>query len=101
MWSFAQALTAATSRADMSCTLSGHRTLLYFLPAADIKEVKLKPGDYEVWHDRAVFHFLTASEQRAAYVRQVGHAVNPGGHVIVSTFGPEGPTKCGGSMSFA
>jgi hypothetical protein len=79
MWSFP--LTAATSRADKSCTLSGHRTLLYFLPAADITEVKLKPGAYEVWHDRAVFHFLTASEQRAAYVRQVGHAVNPGGRV--------------------
>jgi hypothetical protein len=43
-----------------------------------------------VWHDRAVLHFLTASD-----------AVNPGGHVIVSTFGPEGPTKCGGSMLFA
>jgi len=43
-----------------------------------------------------VFHFLTASEHRAAYVRQVGHAVKPGGHVIISTFGPEGPTKCSG-----
>jgi SAM-dependent methyltransferase/Co/Zn/Cd efflux system component len=68
---------------------------------ADITEAHLEPGAYDVWHDRAVFHFLTASEQRAAYVRQVGHAVNPGGHVIVSTFGPEGPTKCGGSMLFA
>ena len=63
---------------------------------ADITEAELEPGAYDVWHDRAVFHFLTASEQRVAYVRNVAHAVRPGGHVIVSTFGPEGPTKCGG-----
>ncbi len=51
---------------------------------------------YDVWHDRAVFHFLTDGEDREAYVRQVVHAVRPGGHVIVATFGPEGPTKCSG-----
>ena len=44
-----------------------------------------------LWHDRAVFHFLTAAEHRAAYVRQVARAVKLGGHVILSTFGPEGP----------
>jgi 2-polyprenyl-3-methyl-5-hydroxy-6-metoxy-1,4-benzoquinol methylase len=63
---------------------------------ADITKVQLEPGVYDVWHDRAVFHFLTASEHRAAYVRNVARAVKPGGHVIVSTFGPEGPTKCSG-----
>ena len=42
------------------------------------------------------FIILTASEQRAAYVRQVAHAVKPGGHVIINTFGPEGPAKCSG-----
>lgn len=64
--------------------------------AGDITEIKLAPNAYDVWHDRAVFHFLTAPEQRAAYVQQVAAAVRPGGHVIVSTFGPEGPTKCSG-----
>jgi len=63
---------------------------------ADITEAQLEPGAYDVWHDRAVFHFLTTSEHRVAYVRQVTHAVKPGGHVIISTFGPEGPTKCSG-----
>jgi 2-polyprenyl-3-methyl-5-hydroxy-6-metoxy-1,4-benzoquinol methylase len=63
---------------------------------ADVTDAQLEPRAYDVWHDRAVFHFLTASKHRAAYVRQVGHAVKPGGHVIVSTFGPEGPTKCSG-----
>ena len=62
----------------------------------DITDVQLAPNAYDVWHDRAVFHFLTAPEQRAAYVRQVAGAVRPGGHVIVSTFGPEGPTRCSG-----
>jgi 2-polyprenyl-3-methyl-5-hydroxy-6-metoxy-1,4-benzoquinol methylase len=63
---------------------------------ADITQVKLKPSAYDVWHDRAVFHFLTSMEQRAAYVRNVAKAVKTGGHVIVSTFGPDGPTKCSG-----
>jgi SAM-dependent methyltransferase len=55
------------------------------------------PADsFDVWHDRAVFHFLTQPEQRIAYVRNVSMAVKPGGYVIVSTFGPEGPTKCSG-----
>jgi 2-polyprenyl-3-methyl-5-hydroxy-6-metoxy-1,4-benzoquinol methylase len=63
---------------------------------ADITQVELDPAVYEVWHDRAVFHFLTVQEHRAAYVRQVARSVKPGGHVIVSTFGPEGPTKCSG-----
>ena len=63
---------------------------------ADITEIELEPRAYDVWHDRAVFHFLTAPEQRIAYVRQVARSVKPGGHVIVSTFGPEGPTKCSG-----
>jgi SAM-dependent methyltransferase len=62
----------------------------------DLTTTKLEPCTYDVWHDRAVFHFLTAIEARLAYVRQVAHAVKPGGHVIVSTFGPEGPTKCSG-----
>jgi 2-polyprenyl-3-methyl-5-hydroxy-6-metoxy-1,4-benzoquinol methylase len=63
---------------------------------ADIAKADLSPRAYDVWHDRAVFHFLTAAEQRAAYVYQVAQAVKPGGHVLVSSFGPEGPTKCSG-----
>jgi 2-polyprenyl-3-methyl-5-hydroxy-6-metoxy-1,4-benzoquinol methylase len=64
--------------------------------AADITQAQLEPFAYDVWHDRAVFHFLTSTEQRIAYVRNVANAVRPGGHVIISTFGPEGPTKCSG-----
>jgi len=62
----------------------------------DITQVSLRPQSFDVWHDRAVFHFLTEPTQREAYVRSVLNAVRPGGYVIVSTFGPEGPTKCSG-----
>jgi len=64
--------------------------------AADICKIELDPSAYDVWHDRAVFHFLTEARDRTAYVGQVARAVKRGGHVIVSTFGPEGPMKCSG-----
>jgi 2-polyprenyl-3-methyl-5-hydroxy-6-metoxy-1,4-benzoquinol methylase len=63
---------------------------------ADVTQADLPAHSYNVWHDRAVFHFLTKPEERLAYVRNVALAVKPGGHVIVSTFGPEGPNKCSG-----
>jgi SAM-dependent methyltransferase len=63
---------------------------------SDITQTELKPSAYDVWHDRAVFHFLTAEADRRAYVRQVVSSVRRGGHVIVSAFGPEGPTRCSG-----
>jgi 2-polyprenyl-3-methyl-5-hydroxy-6-metoxy-1,4-benzoquinol methylase len=63
---------------------------------ADIAKAELPPRAYDVWHDRAVFHFLTAPEGRLAYVHQVAQAVKPGGYVLVSTFAPEGPSKCSG-----
>lgn len=63
---------------------------------ADITQAELEPSAYDAWHDRAVFHFLTTAADRRAYVRQVVRAVRRGGHVIISAFGPEGPTKCSG-----
>ncbi|QQO18565.1 class I SAM-dependent methyltransferase [Bradyrhizobium diazoefficiens] len=51
---------------------------------------------YDVWHDRAAFHFLTDSRDRAAYVERLRSAVAPGGHVIIATFAPDGPEKCSG-----
>lgn len=63
---------------------------------ADVTLAELEPAAYDIWHDRAVFHFLTTLDQRAAYVSNVARSVKRGGHVIVSTFGPEGPAKCSG-----
>ena len=63
---------------------------------ADITTVALPVHAYDVWHDRAAFHFLMSAEQRGAYARAVMRAVNPGGHVIVATFAEDGPTQCSG-----
>jgi 2-polyprenyl-3-methyl-5-hydroxy-6-metoxy-1,4-benzoquinol methylase len=63
---------------------------------ANIIETKLESNAYDVWHDRAVFHFLTTAEERHAYVQAVLRAVKPGGLVIVATFAEDGPSKCSG-----
>ncbi|HAH66442.1 MAG TPA: SAM-dependent methyltransferase, partial [Rhizobiales bacterium] len=52
----------------------------------DILEAKLPVGAFDIWHDRAVFHFLTETAERHAYIRAVEHSVRPRGHVIVATF---------------
>lgn len=62
----------------------------------DITRMKLPRHAYDVWHDRAVFHFLTMPQEREAYVQAVLRAVKPGGHVIVATFAEDGPEKCSG-----
>lgn len=51
---------------------------------------------WDVWHDRAAFHFLTDPRDRVAYVERLRSAVTPGGHVIIATFAPDGPEKCSG-----
>ena len=63
---------------------------------ADILQTKLSHYHYDLWHDRAVFHFLTNSEDRKRYVNAVREAVKPGGHVIVATFASDGPERCSG-----
>lgn len=62
----------------------------------DVTTFALPRQQYDVWHDRAVFHFLTEAEDRDAYVRAALRAVKPGGHVIVATFAEDGPTQCSG-----
>ena len=63
---------------------------------ADITRAEFAPLSLDIWHDRAVFHFLTAEQDRRAYVRQVLRALKPGGHVVMATFGTNGPTLCSG-----
>ena len=63
---------------------------------ADITQANLPEQTYDVWHDRAVFHFLTQPSDRQRYIDTVRHAVRPGGHVIVATFAPDGPDHCSG-----
>lgn len=64
--------------------------------AADVTEAELPERGYDVWHDRAAFHFLTDTTQRREYVRRMARALKPGGHAVIATFGPEGPEQCSG-----
>lgn len=63
---------------------------------ADVLDAPLPRASCAVWHDRAVFHFLTGAQDRARYVAQAQRIVQPGGHVIVAGFGPDGPSHCSG-----
>lgn len=62
---------------------------------ADLLEADL-PGPWRIWHDRAVFHFLTDEEDRRRYLDQLHRHLEPGGHLVIATFGPEGPEACSG-----
>jgi SAM-dependent methyltransferase len=53
-------------------------------------------GRFDVWHDRAVFHFLTDAAGRASYVDLLSRTVPPGGHAVIATFALDGPEKCSG-----
>ena len=63
--------------------------------AADVTRWQ-PPRPYRIWHDRAAFHFLTTATDRAAYVRIMRAALEPGGHAIISTFADDGPERCSG-----
>jgi len=62
----------------------------------DVTQYDFGAKRFDLWHDRAVFHFLTEPIARQAYVGQVRRFVKPGGHVLIATFGPEGPLQCSG-----
>lgn len=62
----------------------------------DVTRAEFPVHRFDIWHDRAVFHFLTEPPDRHAYVEQVIRSVRPGGHVIVATFAEDGPEKCSG-----
>jgi SAM-dependent methyltransferase len=89
-------LDVSTTALDVAKARLGERSAAVEWLCGDAAKFPFPRHHYDVWHDRAVFHFLTDPKDRAAYVRQVIQAVKPGGHVIVATFGPEGPTKCSG-----
>jgi len=63
---------------------------------ANMIEVTLPANAYDVWHDRAVFHFLTLPSERKAYVEAVLRSLKQGGHMIVATFAEDGPIQCSG-----
>ena len=73
----------------------GERAAAVQWVAGDVTTCAL-PGPFALWHDRAVFHFLTEAADRQAYLRQLRAHLPPGGIVVIAAFSPEGPTMCSG-----
>ena len=63
---------------------------------ADVRQPVLEPSSVDLWHDRAVFHFLTTPDDTRAYVEQMSRALRAGGHAMIATFALAGPPKCSG-----
>jgi ubiquinone/menaquinone biosynthesis C-methylase UbiE len=74
----------------------GKRANVVHWMEGDITSIELPMNRFDIWHDRAVFHFLTDPVDRHAYVERVMKAVRVGGHVIVATFAEDGPDQCSG-----
>nr|WP_280921081.1 class I SAM-dependent methyltransferase [Frateuria flava] len=64
--------------------------------AGDLLEADFVPAAFDLWHDRAVLHFLAAPEDTARYAAQVMCALRPGGHAVIGGFAPDGPERCSG-----
>jgi SAM-dependent methyltransferase len=75
--------------------LGDRRTAVTWL-CGDITRFELPENAYALWHDRAVFHFLTEPHDRERYRENLCRALRPGGHVIIGTFAPEAPPRCSG-----
>lgn len=65
------------------------------LTVADVLDLRMD-RTYALWHDRAVYHFLTEPEERADYLASLRRSLRSGGWLVVATFGPDGPTTCSG-----
>jgi SAM-dependent methyltransferase len=63
---------------------------------ADVTSAALPSRRFELWHDRAVFHFLTDDDDRNSYIERAAGALKPGSHLLVGTFAPEAPPTCSG-----
>jgi SAM-dependent methyltransferase len=62
----------------------------------DVTRCSLPNTAFDIWHDRAVFHFLTEQEERDSYVKQVASALKPSGQIVIATFAINGPRSCSG-----
>lgn len=106
----------ASNLADHLLKAGGKRLILVDIFAAALREVKKRLGrsgagvsflradltserldlEVDLWHDRAVFHFLTRAAQRKRYLGNLKRCLRPGGFVVLSAFAPSGPERCSG-----
>lgn len=80
---------------DAACARLGPRADDVHWLVADVTQVELD-RTFDLWHDRAVFHFLVDDADRRRYLSALRAALVPGGHLVLSTFGPDGPERCSG-----
>lgn len=88
-------LDIATAALERAQERLGERAKRVSWIAGEVTQARLSPI-YDLWHDRAVFHFLTSSLDRRAYVAAIERALVPGGHLIIATFALTGPPRCSG-----
>jgi ubiquinone/menaquinone biosynthesis C-methylase UbiE len=86
---------SATALAASRTRLGAYADRVHWIEA-DVTQVDLPPARFDIWHDRAVFHFLTEPADCAAYAAAALCAVKPGGHLIIATFAEDGPEQCSG-----
>ena len=80
---------------DLACLRLGRRASQAQWLVEDVTEWE-PSRRFDIWHDRAAFHFLVEASDRAAYVARLTQALKPGGHATIATFAPDGPEKCSG-----
>jgi SAM-dependent methyltransferase len=88
-------LDIAESALAVAKTRLGDKARLVEWFHADITSFE-SPHSWDVWHDRAAFHFLVEAGERMAYRQILLRSLAPGGSAVMATFGPEGPTRCSG-----
>lgn len=80
-----------TARTRVGMRASGARWI-----QADVLMAPLRDAQFDLWHDRAVFHFLVDPDQRATYRAEMRRVLKPDGHLVIATFAEDGPTRCSG-----
>jgi SAM-dependent methyltransferase len=86
------ALAAAKSRLESHLGVRAERVSWIVADATTWEPVRA----YDIWHDRAAFHFLTDADDRAAYIARLKRGLKIGGHAVIATFALDGPEKCSG-----
>lgn len=89
-------LDISSTAIESARTRLGSRASAVTWVTGDITHIELPAGEFDFWHDRAVFHFLRDEQARKRYVAAAQRALKPGGHIVVATFGPGGPEQCSG-----
>jgi hypothetical protein len=90
-----EAIDISAAAIDQLADHLGDRQELITSRVADVRSVEFSEP-VEVWHDRAVFHFLTSPEDRRAYAGRAAASVRIGGHIVIAAFALDGPEQCSG-----